>query len=392
MKEFNLNRLNCMKVGLGESPLILVKRTYQDLTIQDGYLVNDEGYKVGTKGDMYTKQIIDKILQEGCLDHNPRPQYKDVYVGATYREEYHTIVTATGEIIKLNKKDTVKINDGEIEVRSPAHTISVNEGIECVYDLSQGESPMITLRPIAYKSSVAEIIWIYVEESNDLVEFDELLGISTWEQDHQIHNWWAEWALRDDKGNFILNEKGHPHIGTCYGESIRRRHILQTEVIDQIRNNLDGRRNIASMWQVDDFAEAHGLKPCAFLTIWNVRHGWDGNDYLDMTLIQRSSDFLTAGCINQVQYVALLKMVARELGLKPGTFTWKPVNVQIYDRHITQALEMIDREPINGKCTIELNEKVKSIKEVTKDDIYIVDYPKELIKVENPQLKFQLGI
>lgn len=392
MKEFNLNRVNCKKISLGESPLVLVKKTYQDLEIKDGYLVNDEGYKIGTKGDMYTKVIIDKILQEGCLDHNPRPQYKDFYEAAKYSEKYHAIIKNDGNIITLNSKDKVITRNNGVEVLSPAHTLSVNEGIECTYDLSQGESPMITLRPIAYKSSVAEIIWIYILESNDLVEFDELLGLNTWDKDHQIHNWWAEWALKDSSGNYILNEKGHPQIGACYGESIRRRHMLQTEVIDQIRNNPDGRRNIACLWQIDDFIEPHGLKPCAFLTIWNVRHGWDGKDYLDMTLIQRSSDFLTAGCINQVQYVALLKIVARELGLTPGIFTWKPVNVQIYDRHIEQGLDMIDREPITGKCTIELNERVKTFKEVTKDDIYIDDYPKELIKVENPQLKFQLGI
>lgn len=27
----------------------------------------------GTKGDMYTKEIINRILEEGCLDKNPRP-------------------------------------------------------------------------------------------------------------------------------------------------------------------------------------------------------------------------------------------------------------------------------------------------------------------------------
>ena len=65
------------------------------------------------------------------------------------------------------------------------------------------------------------------------------------------------------------------------------------------------------------------------MTIWNVRHGKDGKDYLDMTLIQRSSDFATAGCINQVQYSVLLMLFARHLDLTPGIFTWKPINVQI---------------------------------------------------------------
>ena len=392
MKNFNLDRFNLEKLKLGESEIILNKTDYPNLKIADGYLVDFKGKRIGTKGDMYHKVILDKILQYGCLDHNPRPKYIDFYEGAQYLPRYHILKTKTGRKIELSKNDIAKPKNNGVELMTPAHTLSINEGVECTYDLSKGESPMITLRPIAYKTSIAEILWIYQLESNDLVLFDELIGKNTWNINHQINNWWEEWALKDNKGNYILNEKGHPTIGSCYGETIRRRHILQNEVINQIRNNPDGRRNIASMWQIDDFNEKHGLKPCAFQTIWNVRHEWDGKDYLDMTLIQRSSDFCTAGCINQVQYAALQIMVARELNLNPGFFTWKPINVQIYDRHIENAIELLNRTPVNGNCTIKLNDKVKNFKDVTKEDITIEDYPKELIKKQNPQLQFELGI
>ena len=30
-----------------------------------------------TKGDKYTKEILQRILDEGCLDKNPRPCYAD---------------------------------------------------------------------------------------------------------------------------------------------------------------------------------------------------------------------------------------------------------------------------------------------------------------------------
>ena len=168
--------------------------------------------------------------------------------------------------------------------------------------------------------------------------------------------------------------------------------MLKKEVIEAIKNNPDGRRNITCLWQQDDFNEPHGLKPCAFLTIWNVRHDWDGKDYLDMTLVQRSSDFATAGCINQVQYSTLQKMVAKDLGYEAGTFTWKPINIQLYDRHIDQAIEMLNREPINCKAEITLNPEVTKFEDFKTDDVKIEDYPRELIKTKNPQLKFPLGI
>lgn len=392
MAKFDLNKLNAEKIKLEEQPLKLKKVTYKKPKIKNGMLVDNEGNPIGTKGDMYTKYIMDKILREGCLDHNPRPHYEDKYENAKYNKSNHTIITKDNKKIKLTPTDQVIKKENCIEVWVPAHTISVNKGIECTYDLSKGESPMITLRPIAVKASIAEILWIYQRESNDLVLFDELLGRKTWDEDHNINNWWLDWAIKDENGEYILNAEGHPTIGTCYGETVNRRNMLKKEVIEQIRNNQDGRRNITCLWQQDDFNEKHGLKPCAFLTVWNVRHDWDGKDYLDMTMVQRSSDFATAGCINQVQYAALQIMVARELGLTPGTFTWKPINIQLYDRHINQAIEMLDRDPISCKATIELNKNITKFDDVMPDDVKINDYPRELIKTKNPQLKFQLGI
>lgn len=392
MKKFDLNRFNLEKIKLGEQPIILKRTTYIKPKVEKGMLIDKDGNPIGTKGDMYTKLIMDRILQEGALDHDPRPHYEDFYENAIYDAEENTVITETGQKIKIGENEQVKIKENGVEIWIPAHTLSVNQGVECTYDLSKGETPMITLRPIATKASIAEILWIYQKESSDLVEFDELLGKRTWEENGRINNWWVDWALKDEKGDYLLNKNGHPHIGACYGETVARRHILKKQVIDAIKNNPDGRRNISCIWQEDDFLEKHGLKPCAFLTIWNVRHEWDGKDYLDMTLVQRSSDFATAGCINQVQYVALQKMVAQEIGLIPGTFTWKPVNIQIYDRHIDQAIEMLNRTPITCGANIKVNENITSFDVFIPDDITIEDYPKELIKTRNPQLKFPLGI
>ncbi len=391
MKNFNISRMNLEKIKLGEEPLVLKKDHYPEPIVKDGYLVDESGEKIGTKGDMYTKVMTDKILAEGTLDHNPRPHYEDIYKDSIYDEEKKEIKTEN-EIIRVGSTDKVFVEDNSIRLWTPAHTLSINSPMECSYDLSRGESPMITLRPIAVKASIAEILWIYQKESNDLIVFDDLLGKNTWDENHEINNWWKDWAIKDGDGNYLLNSVGHPTIGSCYGKTVQRRHMLKEEVINAIRKNPDGRRNIACLWQQDDFLETHGLKPCAFLTIWNVRHEWDGKDYLDMKMVQRSSDFLTAGCINQVQYAALLKMVAQDLNLEPGIFTWSPMNVQIYDRHLDQAIELLNRTPVNCRAAIKCNERVGSFDEFTPSDISIEDYPRELIKKKNPQLKFPLGI
>ncbi len=283
----------------------------------------------GTKGDYYTKEIFKRIIDEGCWDKNPRPKYSDGV---------------------------------------PAHTISINHGM-CTYDITKNESPLITLRPIAVKKSIGELLWIYQDQSNDLDVLKDKYGVT----------WWDEWDIGDRT------------IGSCYGETVRR-HDLMNNLLNDIKNNPDGRRHIISLWQEDDFKDRHGLKPCAFLTQWNVRHGEDGIDYLDMCLTQRSSDFATAGCINQTQYLVLLHLVARHLGYTPGRFTWFYNNIQIYDRHLDQVNEMLKREPIDCEPYIYLNPDKKDFYDFTVDDIEVRGYPRERVREKNPQLKFDIGI
>ena len=103
----------------------------------------------GTKGDIYTKGIFQKILDEGCLDKDPRPHYEDKFVGATYDIDKNNIITADNEIIELKSNQIAFQKEWGVVVWTPAHTYSVNSGVECSYDLSKGEFPLITLRPIS---------------------------------------------------------------------------------------------------------------------------------------------------------------------------------------------------------------------------------------------------
>ena len=149
---------------------------------------------------------------------------------------------------------------------------------------------------------------------------------------------------------------------------------------------------LCGSYHCDIVVRHHGLKPCAYQTVWNVRHGKDGKDYLDMCLFQRSSDYATAGCINQVQYAVFQILVARHLGYTPGKFTWMVDNVQIYDRHVDQVKEMLSRESVECRPYIWLNPEKKNFYDFTLDDIKLMDYPRDEIKKKNPQLKFPIGI
>ena len=253
---------------------------------------------------------------------------------------------------------------------TPAHTISVNH-IFRKYNLQHGEFPICTLRPIAWKTGIKEIFTIYQKPTNEIAKMEEM-GV----------NWWGDWDIGDGT------------IGQRYGATVSRYDLINN-LIKDIQTDPYGRRKIVSLWQESDLRETPGLAPCAFLTIWNVR-----DEYLDMCLIQRSGDMLTAsgpGGINEVQYAALLMMIARHTGYKPGVFSHFVANEQIYDRHIEAANEMLARrfdaekkEFMDEEIKIPkliLNPEKSNFYEFTIDDFTMEDY--EPIK---PQLRLELGI
>ena len=284
-----------------------------------------------TKADNYMEMDIEHILTTGYKDINPRPKYAD---------------------------------------GQPAYTYSVNHVLR-QYDLSKGEFPICTLRPMAWKTAIREIFTIYQKPTNVLSEM-EALGVS----------WWKEWGIGDGT------------IGQRYGATVSRYDLIGN-LIKDIQNDPYGRRKVVSLWQETDLRETPGLAPCAFLTIWNVR-----GEYLDMCMIQRSGDMLTAsgaGGINEIQYAALLMMIARHTGYKPGVFTHFVANEQIYDRHFPAAYQMLTRAFIAESKAETETDKVNPSLILNPDktnfyDITIDDFTMENYEPTKPQLKLELGI
>jgi thymidylate synthase len=215
---------------------------------------------------------------------------------------------------------------------TPAHSKFIT-GVFEEYDISKGEFPITTLRNTAIKTGIREILWIYQKQSNSLVEAREM-GI----------NWWDEWNVGDDT------------IGQRYGATVKRYDLIN-KLLNGLKNDPFSRRHIIDMYQYTDLEETTGLHPCAYSTTWSVRK-IDGEYYLDMTLNQRSSDYIVANYINKIQYVALQMMVAQEVGYKVGKFCHLVQNLHIYDRHIDSIPEILDRKPLDLNPFIELEPNI----------------------------------
>jgi thymidylate synthase len=228
---------------------------------------------------------------------------------------------------------------------TPAHTKFITQVYE-EYDISKGEFPITTLRPTAIKTGIKEILWIYQKQTSSLQVAREM-GI----------NWWDEWNIGDDT------------IGRRYGSTIGK-YALMDGLLGGLMKDPFSRRHIMNMYQYTDLNETKGLYPCAYETIWSVRKV-DDKLCLDLTLIQRSNDYLVAGYINKIQYVVLQMMVAKHCGFEVGKFCHLVQNLHIYDRHFDAVTELLNKEPIeNNYPFIELTTD-KNFYDYTIDDFKI---------------------
>ena len=278
-----------------------------------------------TKADIVFKEYIRKIMEEGVWSEQARPKYKD---GRTANSKYIT-------------------------------------GAFMEFDLAKGEFPITTLRPIAIKSAIREMLWIYQDQSNSL---DVL------EEKYNVH-YWNDWEVGDSRT-----------IGQRYGAVVKK-HDITNKILKQLEANPWNRRNIISLWDYDAFEESEGLLPCAFQTMFDVRRV-EGEIYLDATLTQRSNDMLVAHHINAMQYVALQMMIAKHFGWKVGKFFYFINNLHIYDNQFEQAEELLRREATNCQPRLVLNvPDGTNFFDIKPEDFELVDY--DPVK---PQLKFDLAI
>ena len=301
------------------------------------------------KADKYLKETITEILEEGQWDKEPRTRWAD---------------------------------------NTPAHSKFVTQKVY-QYDISKGEFPINTLRTTALKGGFHDIEAIYIKQTNILEEMHS-----------SIHSWWRDFVVETYPEMKVLIEDGRvkdPYwltgntlslLGKTYGHTVKR-YDLMNKLLKGLEENPFSRRHKMSLWQeqqvIDD---PKSLEPCAGLTLWSVREErcttynenktesysmdiWDFSKqpieitplsvrYIDLTLIQRSQDYLTTVSINPAQYTMLATMVANHLTFKTGIkhevgkLLHIVQNCHIYDRHLDAAKEILKRESTGLQPKIEL--------------------------------------
>jgi thymidylate synthase len=236
------------------------------------------------------------------------------------------------KIFKANLQKIVDENiyDFEYNVRTkwtdgtPAHTLYTT-AICNTYDIAKNGLPITTLRPVAWKTALRELLWIWQDKSNDV----------NYLRDRYDVKYWDAWK----------NEKGT--LGKAYGYTAAKIYpfpdtpspMAQLDrVMYLLKNDPMNRRIMTNLIEFEEMKD-YTLTPCAFQTMWSVR-----GEYLDMTLVQRSNDFIAANSINAVQYAFLLYMVAQSTGYKAGKLTHFIQNAHVYDRHFKYISDLMVTE------------------------------------------------
>src|SRR6476619_5862813 len=94
---------------------------------------------------------------------------------------------------------------------------------------------------------------------------------------------------------------------------------------------------------------------------------------LNLQLYQRSADFFLGGPFNIASYALLTHMLAREIGLEPGTFVWTGGDVHLYSNHLEQARLQLSRE-IRPLPTLIIKDRGQSLFNYELDDFIVENY------------------
>ena len=235
---------------------------------------------------------------------------------------------------------------------SYAYTIK-QFGVVNRYDLSK-EFPALTLRRVALKSCIDEILWIWQKKSNNINELNSHI--------------WDSWA--DSEGS----------IGKAYGYQLGVKHKYKEGMMDQVdrvlfdlKNNPYSRRIMTNIYAHHDLHEMN-LYPCAYSMTFNVTKKKGQNKLvLNGILNQRSNDILTANNWNVCQYAILLHMLARVSHMEVGELVHVIADAHIYDRHIPIVKELISR-PTYSAPKLWINPEVDDFYKFTVDDFKLMDY------------------
>lgn len=251
--------------------------------------------------------------------------------------------------------------------RTGVDTLSIF-GYQMRFNLLNG-FPIVTGKHVSFHNVLTELLWFLLAEEN-----------TNFLHEHNVKIWDA-WS--DGLGN----------VGPIYGCQWRawNRFSEAEEPIDQLQMAIDrlrinplDRRLIVSAWNPEEIPHM-ALPPCHTLFQFNAVPRADDESgecyWLDCQLYQRSADTFIGVPYNVASYALLLTMVAQVASygaehrryFKPRYFVWTGGDVHLYENHIQQVKEYMNR-PMHPLPLLQMNPEIRDIDDFKHSDFALVDY------------------
>jgi thymidylate synthase len=227
---------------------------------------------------------------------------------------------------------SILANGNRHQDRTGVGTIS-HFGYQTRFDLREG-FPIVTTKKIPFRWIAEELFWFLSGDTNE--NNLRARGVDIW----------AEWADEEHTQRF---QRAPGDLGPVYGylwrsfggDYPKRNGVDQiANLIQEIERNPNSRRLLVTGWDPRQ-ADKVDLPPCHTLFQFKV----EADCVLHCQLYQRSADAFLGVPFNISSYALLMHMIAHVCGLEVGEFVYTLGDYHIYQNHLEQVQELLNREP-----------------------------------------------
>lgn len=299
--------------------------------------------------------------------------------------------TTNADVIYINALKEV-LEKGEITDTRNSRTTRYF-GIRMEFDVST-YFPLLTTKKMYWKGIAQELLW-FIRGSTNSKELEKV-GVSIWKGNSSrafldargltyeegecgpIYGFqWRHWGGAYKKRNRKLIVGGDEEDGegdngenNAGGGAGTIGGIDQlAEIIHLIKTDPFSRRIFMSAWAPHDM-DKMCLPPCHISYQFFV----DNEGGLSCQMYQRSGDMFLGIPFNIASGSLLLYMIAHITGLRPKRFLLCVGDAHIYENHIEQVREQIQRPVIHTLPTINIARTITSIDDFVYEDIELVNY------------------
>lgn len=224
------------------------------------------------------------------------------------------------------------------------------------FDLQEG-FPLLTTKKVKNELVIGELLWFLEGGRNteyrlSLQRLNEIAG--------KDPDAWTIWTQDQKRFADAGKAKFVGDCGVIYGSQWRNwSGIDQIEgLIRKLKNDPAGRYAIVSAWNVAQLNDMC-LAPCHMMFQCYVREGLH-EEYLDMSMIQRSADIFLGVPFNIASYAILTHMLAQVLSMQVGVLSITMQDYHIYlpnpesgfEGHMKQCELQMSRDALPMKAKL----------------------------------------